>query len=160
MPPSDRTRLLHMLDAAREAVTFASGRSVADLARDRLLTLALVKCVEIIGEAASKVSPETRREWDQIPWGDIVGPRNRLIHAYFEIGPERVCDPIASDLRPLIASLERAHGQSTTEPPASCVEQSLRLSRHTRGSPTSAPSAFFRHSANRLPPKPGHAVRE
>ncbi len=70
-----------MLDAAREAVTFASGRTATDLAQDRLLALALVKCIEIIGEAESKVSPDTRRELDRIPWVDIVGMRNRLIHA-------------------------------------------------------------------------------
>ncbi len=67
MPPSDRTRLLHMLDAAREAVTYASGRSVAELSRDRLRALALVKCIEIIGEAASKVGPHTRSAHEQIP---------------------------------------------------------------------------------------------
>jgi uncharacterized protein with HEPN domain len=82
MLPNDRTRLLHMLDAAREAVTFAHGRTAADLAQDRLLALALLKCIEIIGEAASKVSSDTRSKLNQIPWIDIVGMRNRLIHAY------------------------------------------------------------------------------
>lgn len=108
-----------MLDAAREAVTFASGRSAVDLAQDRLLALALVKCIEIIGEAASKVSAETRFRFNQIPWVDIVGMRNRLIHAYFDIDFERICDTIIVDLPPLIVNLELAIGTSATEAPDS-----------------------------------------
>ena len=83
MPPSDVVRLRHMLDAAREAIAFGAGRTSDDLARDRVLTLALVKCIEIIGEAA-KVSAETRASAPQTPWSDIIGMRNRLIHAYFD----------------------------------------------------------------------------
>jgi uncharacterized protein with HEPN domain len=97
-----------MLDAAREAVTFASGRTAADLAHDRLLALALVKCIEIIGEAASNVSSETRSKLHQIPWVDIIGMRNRLIHAYFDIDFDRVRDTITADIPPLIGSLELA----------------------------------------------------
>ncbi|HTT65029.1 MAG TPA: HepT-like ribonuclease domain-containing protein [Bryobacteraceae bacterium] len=96
-----------MLDAAREAVAFAAGRSRDDLARDRVLALALLKCIEIIGEAASKVSPETRTTYAEIPWTDIVAMRNRLTHAYFDIDLDRVCDTIANDLPPLIRILER-----------------------------------------------------
>jgi uncharacterized protein with HEPN domain len=114
MPPNDRTRLLHMLEAAQEAVSFAAGRTAADLAQDRMLALALVKCIEIIGEAASKVGPNTRNRFEQIPWLDIVGMRNRLIHAYFDIDFDRVLDTITADLPPLIASLESALGEPTT----------------------------------------------
>lgn len=108
MLPADRTRLLHMRDAAREAAAFATGCTPADLAKDRLRALALVKSIEIIGEAASKVSAHTRSQYPQIPWADIVGTRNRLIHAYFDIDLERVCDTITSDLPSLLSSLESA----------------------------------------------------
>lgn len=60
MSESDRIRLRHMLDAAREAVEFGAGRNRKDLVHDRVLALALVRCIEIIGEAATRVSPETR----------------------------------------------------------------------------------------------------
>ncbi|MEK7404945.1 MAG: HepT-like ribonuclease domain-containing protein [Acidobacteriota bacterium] len=60
MLPSDSIRLHHMLDAAREALDLGSGRTPDDLLRDRTLTLALVKCIEIIGEAAARVSPHRR----------------------------------------------------------------------------------------------------
>jgi len=107
MPPSDLVRLRHMLDAAREAVTFVSGKTAQDLKSDRILSLALVKCIEIIGEAATKVTNETRAAYPQIPWVDIVGMRHRLIHVYFDVDLERVCDTIAIDLPPLIENLEK-----------------------------------------------------
>jgi uncharacterized protein with HEPN domain len=106
MPPGDSVRLRHMLDAAREAVTFAAGKTSQDLKFDRVLSLALVKCIEIIGEAATKVTNETRSANPQIPWTDIVGMRHRLIHVYFDVDLERVCDTVAIDLPPLIESLE------------------------------------------------------
>jgi uncharacterized protein with HEPN domain len=76
---------------------------VSDVAGDRVLTLALIKCIEIIGEAASRVSHETQAAHPEIPWPDIVGMRNRLIHVYFDIDLDRVHDTITSDLPPLIA---------------------------------------------------------
>jgi uncharacterized protein with HEPN domain len=107
MPPSDVVRLRHMLDTAREAIAFGAGRTPDDLKRDRVLTLALVKCIEIIGEAAAKVGAQTRARTPQIPWSDIIGMRNRLIHAYFDVDVDRVCDTLANDLPPLIALLEK-----------------------------------------------------
>ena len=90
MLKDDIIRLRHMLDAALEAESFIEGKNRSDLSNDRKLELALVKCVEIIGEAASSVSKETRDNFPQIPWPDITGMRNRLIHAYFEINTEIV----------------------------------------------------------------------
>lgn len=106
MSKSDEIRLRHMLDAAREAVALCAGRSRTDLLQDRVLALALVRCIEIIGEAASRVSPETQAEHVDIPWRDIVGMRNRLIHAYFDIDLDRVLDTLAGDLPPLITAIE------------------------------------------------------
>ena len=100
-------RLRHMLDAARDAVQFGAGRNSSDLARDRVLALALVRCIEIIGEAAGKVSPEVRLKFPEVPWADIIGMRNRLIRAYFEVDLNRVCDTLSADLPPLIVQLER-----------------------------------------------------
>jgi uncharacterized protein with HEPN domain len=68
--------------------------------------LAAVRCIEIIGEAASKISAESRLEYHQIPWADIVGMRNRLIHAYFDIDTDLVCDTLIDDLPLLIRDLE------------------------------------------------------
>lgn len=104
MHESDLVRLRHMLDGAREAVAFGSGRNRDDLLRDRVLALALIKCIEIIGEAAAKVSSELRKQYSEIPWADIVGMRNRLIHVCFDIDLDRLCDTITSDLPPLVSA--------------------------------------------------------
>ncbi len=108
MPPADRIRLLHMRDAAREAAAFATGYTPADLADDRLRALALIKCIEIIGEAASRVSADTRSRFPQIPWADIVAMRNRLIHAYFDIDLDLVLATVESDIPSLLAAVESA----------------------------------------------------
>lgn len=60
MRPEDRVRLRHMIDACATAVTFAVGRTRADLDRDRMLLFALVRAVEIVGEAAARMSPESQ----------------------------------------------------------------------------------------------------
>ncbi len=85
MSESDRIRLLHMLDAAKEALAFDSGRERTHLESNRMLALALIKEVEIIGEAATRVSRELADANPQIPWAKVAGMRNRLIHAYFDI---------------------------------------------------------------------------
>ena len=107
MRRDDLIRIRHMLDAAKEAMGFAKGRTRKDLDSDRMLTLSLVKSIEMIGEAASKVTEECRRSCPEIPWISIVGMRNRLIHAYFDIDPDRVWDTIQDDLPSLISDLER-----------------------------------------------------
>ncbi len=95
-----------MLDAAREALTFLDGRTLDDLKTDRMLVLALVKELEIIGEAASKVSDEVRVLATDIPWPIIVGMRNRLIHAYFDVSIEIVWTTATSKLPELVERLE------------------------------------------------------
>jgi len=64
---ADRIRLQHMLDASREAIHSTQGRSRAELDRDRIWALGLIKCIEIIGEAAGRVGSETRSQYPQIP---------------------------------------------------------------------------------------------
>ena len=83
MNDDDVQRLRHMLDAAREALTFVQGRVAEDLVQDRLLLLAVVKEIEIIGEAAGKITVEGRNAAPEIPWRKITAMRNRLIHGYY-----------------------------------------------------------------------------
>lgn len=78
-----------------------------DLEMDRMRTLSIVKSIEIIGEAATKVSKETREQFPELPWPEFVAMRNRLIHVYFDIDLERVLDTVNHDLPPLIRSLEK-----------------------------------------------------
>lgn len=105
---SDLTRLRHMLDHAIEAVELVRGKLRGDLDADRTLNLALVRLLEIVGEAANKVSPETQANYPTIPWQDIVGMRNRMIHGYDEVDLDIVWDVIELHLPPLITELRRA----------------------------------------------------
>jgi uncharacterized protein with HEPN domain len=66
--------------------------------------------VEIIGEAATKVSADTRADCPEVPWADIIGMRHRLVHAYFEVDIGRLRDTIDGDLPHLIVSLEQILG--------------------------------------------------
>jgi uncharacterized protein with HEPN domain len=105
MRPDDRVRLAHMLEAVQEALSFARGRGRDDLDGDRMLVRALTKDIEIVGEAASRVSEETRAALSEIPWAAIIATRNRLIHAYFDINLDVLWETIAIDLPALEKAL-------------------------------------------------------
>ena len=107
MLKDDIIRLRHMLDAATEAESFIEGKNRNDLDRDRKLELALIKCAEIIGEAASSISKESRDNNPQVPWAEIIGMRNRLIHAYFEINLDILWKTLTDDLPPLIDEIKK-----------------------------------------------------
>ena len=107
MPPeADLNRLRHMLEAAQDAVAFASGLTRQALDDNRMVALAIVKSIEILGEAADKVSEATRSDIPAVAWTQIVGMRHRLIHAYFDIDLNIVWDTVEIDLPPLIATLD------------------------------------------------------
>lgn len=84
----DRALILDMIDEAENVASFIAGRARADLDGNRMLAHALVRAIEVRGEAANKVSNETRAEAQDIPWKTIVAMRNRLIHRYRAIDPE------------------------------------------------------------------------
>ena len=107
MSEIDYVRVRHILDAAREAVSFSEGRCRADLDTDRKLNLSLVRLLEMIGEAARSLSQEFRQEHPYLPWKSMVGIRDRLIHGYFDINLDVVWQTVTEDLPPLIAQLEK-----------------------------------------------------
>lgn len=107
MQRDDSIRLHHMLDAAKEAVSFVYGKTRSSLDKDRKLGLALIKCIEIVGEAAANVTSACREDLPQIPWSNVIGMRNRLIHAYFDINLDILWTTAIEDLPPLIAELEK-----------------------------------------------------
>jgi len=109
----DQTRLQHMLGHASEAVDMVRGKRRDDLKRDRILQLALVRLVEIVGEAATQVSIEGQRRYVSIPWPVVRGMRNRLVHGYDRVDLDVLWDTIECDLPPLIAELRSILGQHT-----------------------------------------------
>lgn len=104
--PDDDGRLLDMLVACREARELASKSSLPDLYDDRLLQLGLVKLIEIIGEAASRVTSERQEAIPEIPWRRIIGMRHRLVHGYDEVDYEIVWGVVIDELPPLVAIIE------------------------------------------------------
>ena len=97
-----------MLDASREAIAIARGKTRQDLDEDRILELALTRLVEIVGEAAARVPREQQARYPDIPWPDIVGMRNRLVHGYMEIDRDALWSTVAEDLPVLVPLLEEA----------------------------------------------------
>ena len=115
MRPEDRNRVSHMIEAAEAVLEFTAGRRASDLASDRMLLFALLRAIEVLGEAASKISPEVQAASDGVPWRPIIATRNR--HGYFDIdhgivlengnrGDSRLADAIAvSDRKLLVRTL-------------------------------------------------------
>jgi uncharacterized protein with HEPN domain len=106
MYSDDETRLRHMLDGAREAIAIAGRRARDDPQADRVLALALVKLIEIVGEAAAKVTRQFQEAHPEIPWRQIVGMRHVLVHDYDRIDFDVVWSVVTTDLPALVAVLE------------------------------------------------------
>jgi uncharacterized protein with HEPN domain len=104
-----------MLDHAMEAVDLISGKDRTELQHNRVLELALIRLVEIVGEASAKVSSETQAKYTSIPWPQVIGMRNRLIHGYDSVDLDILWDTIEIDLPPLIAELEKILGETGEE---------------------------------------------
>lgn len=104
----DLVRLRHMLDAAQKAVSHSKSRSRDDLDSDELFALAMTHLIEIVGEAARSVSHEVRNDVSSIPWREIIGTRDRLIHGYASVNLDILWAILMDDLPPLIAKLELA----------------------------------------------------
>ena len=109
MQRDESAYLLDMLLAARDALEFAAGLTFSQFEESRLHQHAVVKAVENIGEAASRVSADTKQTKQahpEIPWRQVIGMRNRLIHAYFDINLDILWQVVQDDLPELIAQLE------------------------------------------------------
>lgn len=104
MPPEDVVRIRHMIDAAETTQRFIAGRKRSDIDTDEQLRFALVQALQIIGEAASRLSTETR-SGIPLPWADIIYMRNRLVHAYFDIEHDVVWQTATQDVPALLRTL-------------------------------------------------------
>jgi uncharacterized protein with HEPN domain len=105
MRRDDAIRIRHMIEAAEACERFVSGRNRADLESNLMLRFALVRAAEILGEAASKVSPETQVSAPLIPWREMVAMRNRLIQAYFDIDHEVLWKAATEEIPTLLTAL-------------------------------------------------------
>src|SRR4051812_3940150 len=95
-----------MLVAARRAVSLTEDHDRRDLDQDDVLALALTHLLEILGEAAKGISPETKERHRDLPWSQMAATRDRLIHGYFSVDLDIVWQIARHDLPPVVASLE------------------------------------------------------
>lgn len=106
MKPDDRIRPRHIADALNSAIRFVQGRRREDLDSDEMLAFALVHALQIVGEAAGKVSAETRAQRPDVPWLTIIGMRHRLVHAYFDINLDILWTTAAEAAPALLAQIQ------------------------------------------------------
>jgi uncharacterized protein with HEPN domain len=107
MPSHDVVRLRHMREAAATALEMAAGHSRADLLPNTVLAMAMTRCLEILGEAASKISPDVCARFPAIPFPKLISMRNRLVHAYFDVDLDIVWTTVSEDLPMLLAALDK-----------------------------------------------------
>jgi len=106
MQSKDIIRVRHIIDEAGEACKYAEGISLDEFVEDGKTVRAVIRSIEVIGEAASKISIEFRMEHPDVPWQKIIGMRNRLIHVYFDIDYNIIWQTVKENLPPLIKKLQ------------------------------------------------------
>jgi uncharacterized protein with HEPN domain len=99
--------LRQMLDHAREAMILSKGKCSEELVGDRVLGLAIVRLMEIVGEAANRIPHEEQSKHPEIPWMQIISLRNRLIHGYDAIDYEILWQILNRDFPELVFYLEK-----------------------------------------------------
>lgn len=105
-PLKDRERLLHMIAAIDRILRYAEGKSYEDLVNDDMMYYAVVKNIEIIGEAANMLTTEFQTTHPDTPWKMVKGMRNYIVHEYFQIDDVVVWDVVANNLLPLKQQLQ------------------------------------------------------
>jgi uncharacterized protein with HEPN domain len=111
----DSITMRQMLDHAREAIQFTADKSLDDVLNDRLLGLALARLIEILGEAANRISPDTMTRYPNVQWRQAIDTRNRVIHGYDTVDLRIIYGIIQNNLPPLVAELERILEQGEAE---------------------------------------------
>jgi len=106
MNEEDLIRIKHMLDAAEKVIGFTSNANRSDLDKDEKLALALIRLIEVIGEASNSVSSEVKEKHPTIPWRAIAGARNRLVHGYFDVDYDVVWEIARVDIPDLVNKLK------------------------------------------------------
>jgi uncharacterized protein with HEPN domain len=107
MPKDELVYVGHMLDKAHEALSLVSGKTRQDYDRDTALRLALTHLIQVIGEAARRVSSQIRERYPEIPWDAIAGMRSKIVHDYMNVDEDIVWDSVTQELQPLIEELKK-----------------------------------------------------
>ncbi|HEX6133183.1 MAG TPA: HepT-like ribonuclease domain-containing protein [Longimicrobiales bacterium] len=107
MPHDDRLPLEQMLDAARRLSRLARERGRATFDDDDVLRLAMLQLIQRLGESASRLSADFRFAHPELPWAEMIGLRNRIVHSYDDLDPDIIWHVASADVEPVIAALER-----------------------------------------------------
>lgn len=102
----DDACLLDMLIAARKIRTFTDGVSLNQFLQQELMQHGIMRLIEILGEAARHLSDDFKKRHPEIPWRQIIGMRNRMVHEYFRVIPAKVWEVVEHEIPSLIALLE------------------------------------------------------
>ena len=102
----DEAYLLDILLSARKIIKFSQGYDAKKFAADEILQHAVMRLIQIMGEAARKISPAFKETHSQIPWTQIIGMRHRLVHEYFRVETEIVWETLEKDIPALICFIE------------------------------------------------------
>lgn len=107
MPRNDRLSLELMLETAARLRALARERSRHDLDTDDVARLAMLHLIQRLGEGASRLSADFRAAHPEFPWGEMIGMRNRIVHAYDDLDPDIIWHVATEDIEAVIAALER-----------------------------------------------------
>jgi uncharacterized protein with HEPN domain len=107
MPKDEIVYVGHMLDKAQEALSLVRAKTRQDYDNDTALRLALTHLIQVIGEAARRVSPKFRERHPHIPWDAIAGMRSKIVHDYMNVDEDIVWDSVTQELQPLIEDLKK-----------------------------------------------------
>ena len=106
-PIRDRERLEHIIAAIDRIIRYTSDKSYEDLVADDMMYYAVVKNIEIIGEAANMLTPQFQQTNSETPWKMVKGTRNYIVHEYFQIDDIVVWDVVKNNLPELRAQVSR-----------------------------------------------------
>jgi uncharacterized protein with HEPN domain len=105
--PRDKVYLPDILEAARLAVGYVSGKSLEQFLEDTQCQDAVIRRMEIIGEAARRISSETKAAVPQIPWDAMIGMPNIMVHEYGDVDLGIVWETVQTDVPRLLAELQK-----------------------------------------------------
>ena len=106
MKQNDHKNLSNMLEMSREALDLVQDRTREDLDKNKQLTLSLLKYLEMIGSAASRISGECRDGCKPIPWDQVTEMKQQVVHTYWEIDRDWIWEKMEKDLPALSKGLE------------------------------------------------------
>ena len=99
--PRDKERLNHMIESIDNIIEFVNGKTFETYKRDKILRFAIIKNLEIIGEAAYLLTKDFKAKHNSIEWNDMIGMRHILVHGYYQIKDDIIWATIETELIPL-----------------------------------------------------------